>query len=163
MMSHPHGEMRRTDRLVTDENVINDILSNNHLMHVALSENNIPFLVPLFYAWKNKALYFHSASNGTKIKILKNNPVVCFEVSDYQGIIPNEMACNFEAKHRTVIGLGKAEFITDIHEKISALDDIVARFTEQKFEYPSAQIAHTNIVKISIESMKCKQHGFDEE
>ena len=156
---HPHGAMRRDDRLITEPAVLDQLLTQGHLMHLALSDNNVPFLVPLFYAYDGTALYFHSAKAGTKIEILQRNPLVCFEISDYQGVISSDMACNFEARHRTVIGLGRASFIQSVEEKVRILDLIVARFSQQKFSYPQANLTATTVVRIDIESMKGKQHG----
>ena len=156
---HPHGPMRRDDRLITEPDLLTDILKQGHLMHLALSDNNVPFLVPLFYAYDGTALYFHSAKAGTKIEILQRNPLVCFEISDYQGVISSDMACNFEARHRTVIGLGRASFIQSQEEKVRILDLIVARFSQQTFSYPQANLTATTVVRIDIASMKGKQHG----
>lgn len=159
---HPHGAMRRDDRLITDESVIKQILHAGHLMHLALSDQDVPFLVPLFYAYDGEAIYFHSAKAGTKIDIIQRNPFVCFEVSDYQGIIKSDMACNFEARHRTVIGTGRASFVEQREEKIRILDLIVAQFSEQKFTYPEPNLKATFVIRIDIDSIKGKQHGQEE-
>lgn len=160
--THPvnlHGPVRRKDRAIVDRAEIDAILHEGNVMHLAMSHNDRPFLVPLFYAYDGKALYFHSSSQGTKIQILKENPHVCFEVSLDNGVIPSEKACDFEARHRTVIGMGKATFLADELEKVRALDAIVAKFTEEKFTYPAAMLANTNVVRIEIESIKGKKHG----
>jgi nitroimidazol reductase NimA-like FMN-containing flavoprotein (pyridoxamine 5'-phosphate oxidase superfamily) len=157
---HPHGAMRRKDREITERKLIDEIISGEKVMHLALADNGIPFVVPLFYAYDGGALYFHSAKAGTKIEIIKRNPSVCFEIFTGYGIIESDTACDFEAKHRTVIGHGKAAFVTDEAEKKRAIDMIVARFTEKKFEYPAANFSVTTVVKITVENVKGKMHGF---
>ena len=156
---HPHGAMRRKKREIKDRSEIEEILRLERTMHLALADNNIPFVVPVFYAFDGTALYFHSAKAGTKIEILKRNNNVCFEVSIGAGVIPSDAACDFEARHRTVIGVGKATFVEEEAEKIRALDLIVARFTEEKFTYPQANLDLTQVVRIDIESLKGKKHG----
>ncbi len=158
--AHPHGAMRRKEREITDRSEIDEIIRSSKIMHLALADNNIPFLVPVFYAYDGSALYFHSAQKGTKIEILKRNNNVCFEISQEHGVIENDMACDFEAKHRTVIGLGKATFIVDEAEKIKVLNSIVAQFTEKKFEFPKANLNSAAVIRIDIESIKGKKHGF---
>lgn len=157
---YPHGQMRRKDREITSRDEIDEIVRAGKVMHLALVDNNIPFLVPLFYAYDGKALYFHSAKTGTKIEIMQRNNIVCFEISIDHGIIEGESACDFEAKHRTVIGLGKAVFIDDPAEKSRALDMIVAQFSDKKFTYPQASLDRTAVVKIVIDSIKGKKHGW---
>ena len=156
---HPHGPLRRKDREITDRAALDAILYAGKVMYLALAEDNIPFVVPVFYAYDGTALYFHSARVGTKIRILKSNPTVCFAVSLDHGVIPAAAACDFEASHRTVIGLGKADFVEDPAAKAQALDRIVARFTAQKFDYPATNLAATVVGRIVIESIKGKSHG----
>ena len=154
------GAMRRKDREITDRTEIDAIIYSAKVMHLALVYKGMPFLVPVFYAYDGMALYFHSAQTGTKIEIMKLNNNVCFEVSIDHSIIENDMACDFEAKHRTVIGFGKVIFVEDRTEKIKILDRIVAQFSDKKFEYPEANLNHTAVIRIDIESVKGKKHGF---
>jgi len=157
---HPHGPMRRKDREITDRSEIDAVISSSNLMHIALVDGDMPFLVPVFYAFDGSALYFHSAQAGTKMEILKRNNNVCFEISIDQGFIESDEACDFEAKHRTVIGIGKAVPVEDDSEKIRALDLIVAHFSAKKFEYPKTNLDRTAVVRIDIASVKGKKHGF---
>ena len=154
----PHGAMRRKDREITEHFEIEDILSSAKIMHLALADNNVPFLVPLHFAFDGRAIYFHSARVGTKIEILKRNNLVCFEISEYRGVVASESACDFEASHRTVIGSGRAYFVDDDTEKIRALDLIVARFTEKNFTYSKTKLDSTMVVRIEIDSIKGKKH-----
>lgn len=157
---HPHGMMRRKDREITNRAEIDEIIRSANLMRIALVDGDLPFLVPVFYAFDGSALYFHSAQAGRKIDILKRNNVVCFEISVDNGIIESDEACDFEARHRTVIGLGKATFIESETEKITALDMIVGQFTARKFEYPKANLDRTAVIRIDINSVSGKKHGF---
>jgi len=157
---HPHGPMRRKERAITDRAEIDRILASEKVMHLALCADNVPFLVPVFYAYDGNVLYFHSAPAGSKIDILKQNDRVCFEVSVDHGVIEDERACDFEARHRTVIGTGRAVFVEDEAEKIAALDRIVALFTETRFSYPAPKLAHTTVIRIDIDQIKGKSHGF---
>ncbi len=160
MEGHPHGAMRRKEREITDRAEIDTILASTNVMHLALADGDVPFLVPVFFAYDGASMCFHSASAGTKIEILKRNPKVCFEVSQYQGVIESEQACDFEARHRTVIGFGTAGFVDDEAEKVQILDQIVSRFTSKQFEYPQTNLRYTSVVRIEIESIKGKKHGF---
>lgn len=90
---------------------------------------------------------------------MKKNDNVCFEISIDNGIVENDMACDFEAKHRTVIGFGKAEFIEAEEDKIAVLNSIVAQFTDKKFEFPKGNLSATAVIRINIISIKGKKHG----
>jgi hypothetical protein len=51
-------------------------------------------------------------------------------------------------------------FTTDEAEKIKGLDLIVAQFTDKKFDYPKSNLQHTAVIRIDIDSIKGKKHGF---
>jgi len=157
--SHPHGALRRREREITDRSEIDASLQTGRVMHLALADGDIPFVVPVFFAYDGASVYFHSAQAGSKINILKRNPKACFSVSIDQEVVESEQACDFEARHRTVIGFGTAAFIEDESTKIAVLDRIVARFTDKRFEYPKSTLAHTAVIRITIESIKGKKHG----
>lgn len=156
---HPHGAMRRKDREIVDRAEIDAILREGNLMRIALVDGDMPFLVPVHYVYDGGSLYFHSAKVGTKMAILSRNDNVCFEVSLDHGTIEADLACDFEARHRTAIGIGKAVAVEDEAEKIRILDLVVARFTDRRFEYPAATLAHTAVTRIAITSVKGKKHG----
>ncbi|MDD2335564.1 MAG: pyridoxamine 5'-phosphate oxidase family protein [Geobacteraceae bacterium] len=160
MENHPHGMMRRKEREITDRREIDAIIRSGNIMRIALVDGDIPFLVPVFYAFDDSALYFHSAQAGTKMELMKRNNNICFEISVDQGFIESGEACDFEARHRTVIGIGKAVFVEDDAEKIKALDLIVAHFSQKIFEYPKTNLDRTAVIRIDIESVKGKKHGF---
>lgn len=154
-----YGPMRRKDREIKTRAEIDMILHTAKVMHLALSDDNVPFVVPVFFAYDGEAVYFHSAREGTKIDILKRNPSVCFEVSLTDGVVESSSACDFEARHRTAIGFGTASFLEEETGKIAALNRIVARFSEQTFTFPAANLAATAVVRIAITSIKGKKHG----
>ncbi|MGC3963642.1 MAG: pyridoxamine 5'-phosphate oxidase family protein [Rhodocyclaceae bacterium] len=160
--AHPHLQrpMRRKAREMTDPAQIESVLRQEKLMHLAMSQKEVPFLVPVYFGWDGQSLYFHSANAGSKIEILQANPEVCFEISSVTGFVEAQEACDFEAQHRTVIGFGRAVFIEDEAEKIRALNLIVARFTDQRFEYPKQNLAKTFVIRIDVRAMKGKQHGY---
>ncbi|MDR3340902.1 MAG: pyridoxamine 5'-phosphate oxidase family protein [Candidatus Symbiothrix sp.] len=157
---HPHSMMRRKEREITDRKEIDEIVYSAKVMHLALSDQNTPFLVPVFYTYNGSSIYFHSAKAGTKIEILKRNNKVCFAISIDHGVIESDTACDFEAKHRTVIGFGKAVFVENEEEKIEALNRIVGLFTDKEFEFPKGNLNATALIRIDIDLIKGKKHGF---
>lgn len=155
------GAMRRHEREITDRAEIDDILHRGRVMRIALVDGERPFLVPVFYAYDGQAVYFHSSKRGSKIEILGRNPNICFEVGLDHGIVEDEQACDFEARHRTVIGHGRAVFVTDPEEKVRALDRIVAGFSERKFAYTQGNVERTAVLRIDVDILKGKKHGCD--
>ena len=93
------------------------------------------------------------------MEIMKRIPNVFFEMSVDHGVIEADMVCDFEAKHRTVIGLGKVTILEDEVEKINPLDRVVAQFTDKTFEYPKPNLKGTAVMRIDIQSIKGKKQA----
>lgn len=155
----PHGAMRRVDREITDRREIDEILHGERIMHLGMCDAGSPLVLPLYYVYDGAAISFHSARAGSKIRILQADPRVCFAVMSYQGVIPSDEPCDFEARHRTVVGFGRAEFIEDAAEKERSLQAIIARFTDRRFALPPERVRGTHVVRIAIASLTGKKHG----
>jgi uncharacterized protein len=58
---------------------INNVLSSQVLGRLACTDGKQPYIVPVTYAYDGKFIYGQS-NVGTKLKLLRKNPSVCFEV-----------------------------------------------------------------------------------
>jgi len=149
--------MRRKDKEVTDKKAIEDIILKSTVCKLAMCDRHQPYIVPLCFGFKDNILYFHSAPKGKKIDILKNNPNVCFEFDIFTQVIKSAKACKWGMKYRSVIGYGKASFVTDENLKRQAFDIIMKQYAEGLFLYEEASLTSTGIIKVDIESMTGKK------
>ncbi len=128
-------KMRRKDKEIEDKKEIESIISKSDVCRIALSENNSPYLVPMCFGYRDNCLYFHSASDGKKIDIIKKNNRVCFEFDTHEGLIKSENPCDWDMKYHSVVGSGKAFFIEDPDEKTRALNIIEEHYSGDAHEY----------------------------
>jgi hypothetical protein len=149
--------MRRSDKEITDRIAIEDIILRSKVCKLAMCEENMPYIVPLCFGFKNNTLYFHSAPKGKKIEILKKNPNVCFEFEIYTQIIKSAKACKWGMRYRSVIGFGKAGFITDDDLKRQAFDIIMNQYGDGPFLYEDALLKSVVLINVEIQSMTGKQ------
>ena len=152
--------MRREDKEIKDNNVIESIIKRAIVCRIAFSENNIPYIVPVIFGYKDNCLYFHSAMEGKKIDIIKQNNNVCFEFDIDQELVKSKNSCSCSMKYYSVIGFGKAFFIDDIEEKRMALNIIMKHYSINTFEYSKNVIDNTAIIKVEIDSMTGKISGY---
>ncbi|UCD90447.1 MAG: pyridoxamine 5'-phosphate oxidase family protein [Desulfobacterales bacterium] len=149
--------MRRRDREITDNKAIENIILRSTICKLAMCDRHQPYVVPLCFGFKENTLYFHSASKGKKIDVLKKNPNVCFEFDILTQVIPSAKACKWGMKYKSVIGYGKASFVTDDDLKRQAFDIIMKQYADGSFLYEDASLKATVIIKVEIESMSGKQ------
>ena len=149
--------MRRSEKEITDRKAIEDIILRSKVCKLAMCEENRPYIVPLCFGFKNNTLYFHSAPKGKKIEILKKNPDVCFEFEIFTQIIKSAKACKWGMRYKSVIGFGKAGFITDDDLKRQAFDIIMNQYADGSFIYDDALLKSVVVINVGIQSMTGKQ------
>jgi len=152
--------MRRHDKEVTDQTIINEILSRATVCRIALNDVESPHLIPLNFGYSNNALYFHSAAEGKKIELIRKDNRVTFEVEDFNRLIRDDTACGYTTAYRSVIGTGKIELLSGFEEKKQGLDIIMAQHGKQgPNTYRDGSIDKVQVIKLSIEKISCKQSG----
>jgi nitroimidazol reductase NimA-like FMN-containing flavoprotein (pyridoxamine 5'-phosphate oxidase superfamily) len=149
--------MRRKEKKITDKSEIKSIIRNSMVCRLGLVDDSSAYVVPLCFGLKDSSLYFHSATEGRKIEILKRNSQVCFEFDNTLEIQAGKTACDWSMQYRSVIGYGQASFVNDPEEKRRALDIIMAQYADGAFEYSDKAMDKTLIIKIDISSMTGKQ------
>ena len=146
--------MRRKDREVTDINQIKKILDTCKTCHLAMVDNGHPYVVPLSYAYsisdETLTLFFHSAEEGRKINILRENNAVCFEMSNEgESIFADKTPCNSGYHFSSVLGFGEAQFIDDIDEKRSALTLLMKHQANLNVDFTPDQVAGVCVFTVS--------------
>lgn len=152
--------MRRQHKEIADKEAVEAIIRRATVCRVAFSENDIPYIVPLSFGYRDDCLYFHSATEGKKIDIIKINNNVCFEMDIEHQLVESESPCNWGMKYYSVVGFGKAFFVEDADEKRRALDIIVDHYAGRSYEYPENTINRVAVVRIEIDSMTGKRSGY---
>ena len=154
-----YREMRRKDRQATQEEAVQILVKGQYGILATLGEDNMPYAVPLSYAYANNCIYFHCAIEGHKLDNIKRNPKISFCVVGDTKVLPDKFSTVFES----VVVFGKAELINDKVEKAKGLSILVDKyspeFTMEGEEYINRAIDATCVVKINIEHITGKQRN----
>ena len=132
--------MRKKEYEITDPAEIEGILREALICRLAMTDGQVPYVVPLNFGYRERALYFHTGRAGKKIDILKKNPVVCFEADIDAELMPSDTACGYSMRYRSVIGTGRAEFLDDRDMKRNALDIIMGHYSDRKTGVPRIRL-----------------------
>ncbi len=152
--------MRRKDKEIKDISEIESIIDRALVCRLALADENRPYIVPMCFGYKDQALYFHSASKGKKLEILKKNNQVCFEFDIDSEIIKADKACDWTMRYKSVIGYGTAVFIEEFEAKCRALDIIMQHYANRELVFPEAGLKHIVVIKVEIAHMTGKMSGW---
>jgi nitroimidazol reductase NimA-like FMN-containing flavoprotein (pyridoxamine 5'-phosphate oxidase superfamily) len=149
--------MRRKEKQITDTQQMEQILEQAQVCRLAMVDQGRPYVVPLNFGYRDGALYFHSALEGRKIEVIRENPLVCFEVDEQLKMKKAAAACDWGASYRSVIGTGTARILETPAEKKAGLDIIMAHYSGRSFDYPDEKLAKTAVIQVIIHEMTGKQ------
>ncbi len=151
--------MRRNEKKITDEKIIREILQKSQICRIAIFADKYPYIVPMNYGYKDSVIFLHSALEGRKIELLKQNSNVGFEIEQEHEVIKDELSCNWTTKYRSIIGYGNIELISDNKQKVDGLNIIMEHHGEKENVYNDKAVDNVIVLKLHIKDFTAKQSG----
>ncbi|HBV87790.1 pyridoxamine 5'-phosphate oxidase family protein [Desulfosporosinus sp.] len=151
--------MRRSDKEITDQNLLDEIMMKAQVCRLAVSYKDMPYIIPMNFGYKEGVLYFHSAHEGLKLLILRENTQACFEVDIDTQLVPHEQGCNWTMRYQSVVGFGEVEFIEDLVGKREGMKIIMQHYANDIMLPSDASLAAVTLFKLKVNTMTGKQSG----
>ena len=153
--------MRRKDRQITEIEAIRAILDKAKVLHLAMIDGDRPYVVPLNYGYtlENGALtlYLHSAREGRKLDVLRQNDRVAFVLeTNVSQVSGGDLPCKYGAAYASVMGEGRATILTDPVEKTDALTMLMKTQTGRNFYITEAMTDTVAVLRIDVEAFTAK-------
>ena len=156
--------MRRRDREITDQNKIQDILNTCSYMHLGLSDDGMPYVVPLNYGLVKDEIdghyiiYLHGAHEGRKLDIIKKNPNCCFTMERNVAAFEGRMACQHGMVYESIMGVGKVSIVDNPEEKMLALTALMKTQTgRDDFQFDERMVSIVTVMRIDVSELTAKQ------
>ena len=154
--------MRRTDREITDPAQMEDILRRGQVVHLALTDGNLPYVVPLNYGFAlerdKRVLYFHGAGAGKKLELIRKNPQAAFCVDLGHGLVRGDSAAQYSYRYESVLGSGIITEVRDLEEKRRGLMVIFAQYEKTlPFQAEEKLVEHTAVLRLEIQTLTGKR------
>lgn len=148
-------EMRRLKMQLSEDDTADILNKVEYGILSTIGENGYAYGVPVSYVYKDNNIYFHCATEGSKLDNIRSNNKVSFCVVGDVAAIPSE----FATKYESVIIFGKAiEVFGD--EKYNALMAIVEKYSSQYMEEGKTYIKNADdrvtVIKIVSEHITGK-------
>lgn len=150
--------MRKSRQEITDQGILEEILSKQVICRLAMVDGDRPYIIPVNYGYREGFLYIHSAPEGKKIDLLRQKQELCFEVEDKMEITEGEKACDWSTRYRSVVGYGTVEILSDTESKQQGLEVIMAQHgAPNLIEFDPGNMLRMVILKIRITSISGKK------
>ena len=158
--------MTKRERQVTDKNQILRILDTAKVLHLGLAVNNEPYVVPMNYGYTEEdgklVLYLHSALQGRKLDMIRENPRVFFELECDQAPFEGEKPCQYGLVYSSVMGRGTAGIVEDVEEKKKAMAILMKTQTQKEFSFDDKLVSIVAVIRIDVAEYTAKHRPLPE-
>ncbi|MCL2688185.1 MAG: pyridoxamine 5'-phosphate oxidase family protein [Methanobrevibacter sp.] len=128
--------MRRKDREIRDINEIIKIMEKCEVCRLAFFDKYYPYIIPLNFGYIHKngelSLYFHSALEGKKLNLIKENNKLAFEMDCSTELMSGDAPCDYTMTYESVCGNGTIEILDD-DKKIKGLKYLMKKYSNKEY------------------------------
>ncbi|EOS66127.1 hypothetical protein C816_01982 [Oscillibacter sp. 1-3] len=154
--------MRRKDREVTEPGKIREIIAACDCCRLGLCEDGRAYIVPLDFGFTERdghyTFYFHSAKNGRKIDLIRESGWASFEMDTGHQVVSDEIACEYTARFRCVMGGGPAALLETAEEKRAGLTALMEHAAGPgPWTFGDAMVDAAAVIRLEAEELSCKE------
>lgn len=160
--------MRRSEFDIKNHEALLELLASCEYGTLCLSDEKIPYGVPLNFAWWEEGIVFHGAKEGKKVELITRNPKAYFSVVKPYAFIPSHFshttsACPATQFFASVSLEGEVSVLENSAEKAKGLNALMQKLQpEGRYE----NISETNPIytkmleATAVFYLKAKQTSF---
>jgi nitroimidazol reductase NimA-like FMN-containing flavoprotein (pyridoxamine 5'-phosphate oxidase superfamily) len=154
--------VRRAEHEIKDRAAVQVVLDRAEYLILGLCREGEPYTVPVCFGCADGVIYFHTGAQGLKMDILRANPRVSFTAVVDAAPVKGETFCKWNMDFQSVIGLGRAEIVTDEAEKIKGLAAVTAHYAGPgEYDFPPDKVRAATVVRIDPDTMTGKRGLID--
>ncbi|HBL74456.1 MAG: hypothetical protein A2W90_20245 [Bacteroidetes bacterium GWF2_42_66] len=146
---------------IEDRTEIENIIKACKTCYVAMSDENMPYVLPMNFALDGNTVILHSAQHGRMWETLKRNPKVCINwtLGEELAWQDEQVGCSYRVKSKTVLVEGTVEFIDEYDEKERMLKLTMAQYSSLEFKFNTPAIKNVGVIKVHIDKISAKEFG----
>lgn len=147
--------MRKAERACNDNDFLAEVLGKCDELYLAFNTGDFPYIIPVNFVHSGKALYFHCATEGLKLDLLRQDSRVAFSCAT-DVVIDVKKSTTY---YRSVCGKGHAVLVEDAQEKNQALHLIAQRYASLcPHPTPPSMLERVALVRIDITELTGKSN-----
>ena len=158
--------MTKRERQVTDPQQILHILNTGKVLHLGLSVNDEPYVVPMNYGYTMEdgklVLYLHSAVQGKKLDMIRANSKVFFEIDCDRMPFEGRLPCQYGMVYSSLMGRGTAVIVEDVEEKKQAMTLLMKTQTDKDFTFEDRLVSIVAVIRIDVAEYTAKHRPLPE-
>ena len=152
--------MRKREQEITDETKILDILDRAQVIHLGLSDEGQPYVVPMNYGYVLEdgklTFYLHGALEGYKYEVMEKNPRISFSIECDVKPFEGRVACQYGTVYSSIMGKGTASLVEDVEEKEQAMSILMKTQTGKNFAFDEKLVSIVKVIRLDITEFSAK-------
>jgi uncharacterized protein len=146
---------------INNREEIDQIIRSCKTCWLAMSVENIPYVLPMNFALDGNSVILHSAQSGRMWETLKKNRNVCINWTLGEDLAWQDVkvGCSYRVKSKSVLVEGKVEFADDFEEKNRCLQLLMNQYSDREFKFSKPAVENVGILKVAIEKISAKEFG----
>ena len=158
--------LTKRECLVTDPEQIRHILDSGKVLHLGLSVNDEPYVVPMNYGYTMEdgklVIYLHSAVKGKKLEMVQTNPRVCFNIDCDRMPFEGRVPCQYGMVYSSILGRGTAALVEDPEAKMEAMSIFMKSQTGKDFTFNERLVSIVTVIRIDVTEYTAKHRPLPE-
>lgn len=151
--------MRRKDKEINERKMINSILDEAVILHLALLDGDRPYVIPVNFGYRDNAIYIHCAREGRKLDLIRRNNQVGFQAETGVEIVHKSIPDKCGMHFRSIVGNGRISMVKSRDEKRLGLTLLMKHYNPgagDSLEFGDC-LDEVCVLKIEIDSISGKQ------
>lgn len=146
---------------INNREEIDQIICSCKTCWVAMSVEDIPYVLPMNFALDGDSVILHSAQSGRMWETLKENQNVCINWTLGEDLAWQDVkvGCSYRVKSKSVLVEGSVEFVDDFEEKNRCLQLLMSQYSQREFKFSKPAVENVGILKVAIEKISAKEFG----
>ena len=158
--------LTKRECLVTNPEQIRHILDSGKVLHLGLSVNDEPYVVPMNYGYTMEdgklVIYLHSAVKGKKLEMVRTNPRVCFNIDCDRMPFEGRVPCQYGMVYSSILGRGTAALVEDPEDKMEAMSILMKTQTGKDFTFNERLVSIVTVIRIDVTEYTAKHRPLPE-
>lgn len=129
--------------------------------YLAMSYNNVPYVLPMNFALDGENVILHSAQTGRMWETLQKNSKVCINwtLGEELAWQDEKVGCSYRVKSKSVLVEGSVEFVEDYDEKDRLLKVLMSQYSDLEFKFNGPAVRNVGVLKVRVENITAKEFG----
>ena len=146
---------------IHDRKEIDAILKQCKTCYVAMSLDDVPYVLPMNFAMDGDRVILHSAQQGRMWETIKKNPKICINwtLGEELAWQDEKVGCSYRVRSKSVIIEGIAEIVDDFDEKERLFIQFMTQYSDLPFKFSAPAIRNVGVLIVPIGKLAVKEFG----